>query len=147
MNYTTAVMLINRNIRAVKATYEEKGPATLFKTLDQTIAVDDLVVVVTDTRHKMTVVKVTEVDVDVDFGSATPVSWVVDRVDPIKHENLINEEARAVSVIKAAELRNKREEMASKLLALKTDELDKLSIAHMGEPAALADHTIPGAAA
>lgn len=34
MNYSTAVMLINANIRAVHARYEEHGPVETFKTLD-----------------------------------------------------------------------------------------------------------------
>lgn len=147
MNYTTAVMLINPNIRAIKATYEVNGVPTIFKTLDQDITVDDLVVVVTDTRHKMTVVKVTEVDVDVDFDSATVVTWVVDKIDPAKHQFLIEKENDAIKTIRAAELRDKRKQMADKLLSLKDGELQNLVIANMGEQAAIADNTVPSGSA
>lgn len=141
MNYTTAVMLINPNIRAIKATYENGATPEIFKTLDETVQVDDLVVVETDTRHNMTVVKVTEVDVDVDFDSTKHVKWVVQKVDKEAHENLKKEESRAVDAIKKAELRKKREEIRSNLLAAHAEAIQNLPIASMGEQAALPNNT------
>lgn len=73
MNYSTAVMLFNPEIRAISVSYEkdEKGagkkPFYTYKTLDKTIEKGDLVVVPTDTRHEFTVVRVEEVDVEVDY--------------------------------------------------------------------------------
>jgi hypothetical protein len=84
---STAVMLINPNIRAIKTTYEPdptngiKVPRYIFKTLDKTIKPGDFVVVATDTRWGLTVVKVDEVDVDVDFEASTPTKWVISKVD------------------------------------------------------------------
>ena len=67
MNYSTAIFLINNHARALKVTYEDGANPEIVKTLDQTIKLDDYVVVETDTRHKMTVVKVVETDVDFDL--------------------------------------------------------------------------------
>jgi hypothetical protein len=73
------VFLINDQARAIMATYEPGAPAEMFKTLDDSISVNDLVVVQSTTRHMMTVVKVTAVDVDVNFDSTTPLKWIVPR--------------------------------------------------------------------
>lgn len=72
MNYTTAVFLINKNVRAVMCNYEPDAEhkTTMFKTLDTAIRVGDFVIVPTKTRHGMTVSKIVEVDVDV-------LSWLV----------------------------------------------------------------------
>jgi hypothetical protein len=72
VNYTTAVFLINDSIRAVTCTYENDGKRVPFKTLDKTIAVDDIVVVPSGTRHGMTTCKVVEVDSDVDYDDPAP---------------------------------------------------------------------------
>lgn len=77
MNYSTAIFLINKDVRAIAVTYEKidmnqdttkmkfsapylsggKLPtgATVFKTMDPKVKVDDYVTVPTDTRHGMTV--------------------------------------------------------------------------------------------
>lgn len=131
MNYTTAVFLINKNVRAVKATYEETPGAkqTLFKTFDNSVVVGDFCIVPTDTRHKLTVVKVTEVDVDFDLADSTPVSWIVGRVDLSAHETTLAQEADAVAAIRKAELRKKREELRDAILADHVDDIKALPIA------------------
>lgn len=118
MNYSTAVFLINANVRAVLCTYEAEDHAkkTMFKTLDKSVRVGDLVVVPTDTRHKMTVCKVTDVDVDVDFDCATPVNWVVTKVDRAAHETTLSQEAEAIATIKSAETRKKRDELRAAIM-------------------------------
>lgn len=133
MNYSTAVFLINTKARAIKCTYdpERNAPPTTFKTLDETIAVDDYVVVPTDTRHKMTVVKVTEVDVDVDFDSNVQMQWIVGTVDRSGFETTLAEEADAITKIKSAELRKKRTDLRNNLLADYAQDLKTLPIAHM----------------
>ncbi len=75
MNYSTAIFLINPKVRAIAAVYEpdtdnRKAPRTIFKTFDSTIEVGDYILVPTDTRHKMTVNKVVEVDVEPDLESS-----------------------------------------------------------------------------
>jgi len=134
MNYTTAIFLINSTTRAILATYEAEDNAkrTLFKTLDPTIKVDDFVLVQTDTRHKMTVCKVMEVDVDFDLESNTPVSWVIGKVDRAHVDSLMQQEADAVKAIKAAELRKKRNDLKESLLANYAAEINSLPIANVG---------------
>lgn len=133
MNYSIAVFLINKNVRAVMGTYESDDNAkrTLFKTLDESIAVGDFVVVPTDTRHKMTVVKVVEVDVDVDFDAPGPVQWVIGRIDRSGHDKVLAQEAVAVQAIKSAELRKKREDLRHAMFADHVETLKALPIAAM----------------
>lgn len=139
MNYSTAVMLVNENIRAIKVAYEDmkENPHQriyTYKTLDQNIKVDDLVVVPTDTRHERTVVKVVEVDVDIDFDDNIQIKWIIDRVDETAHDEIIEEEKKWIDVLKASEKRRKREELKKNMIDLYNDkdELDKLPIANMG---------------
>ena len=131
MNYSTAVFLINKNARAVRATYESEPTAkrTLFKTFDPSIAVDDLVIVPTDTRHRFTVVKVTEVDVDLDFDTAENVQWIVGRIDLDNHSTRLAQEQAAIAAIKQAELKKKRDELSKALFADYSDNLKALPIA------------------
>lgn len=133
MNYSTAVFLINKNLRAVLATYEAEDTAkrTLFKTFDESINPGDFVIVPTDTRHRMTVCKVVEVDVDVDFDAPGPVMWIIGKIDKTGYEQTLGQEAVAIQKIKSAELRKKREDLASSMLAQSRDELKALPIAAM----------------
>lgn len=140
MNYTTAVLLINANIRAVLTVYEddEEGKRsvtkTMFKTLDKNLTVGDYVTVPSGTRHKMTVVKVTEVDVDVDFDSTTQVGWIIGKVDKADYAEITSQENIAVQAIKSAEKLKKRNELRDALLADNADKLKALPIASMGNP-------------
>lgn len=131
MNYSTAVFLINKNVRAVLATYESEGTArkTTFKTLDETITVDDYIVVPTETRHQMTVCKVVETDVDVNFDDPTPVHWIISKIDRAQYDQTLKEEATAVQAIKSAELRKKRDDLRQALFADHVDTLKALPIA------------------
>lgn len=133
MNYTTAVFLINKHVRAIKATYEapDNAPRTIFKTLDPDISVGDFVIVPTDTRHNMTVCKVVECDVDVDFDSNVAMAWIIGKVDRAPYELTLSQEAQAVQAIKSAELRKKREDLAKSVLADKLADIKSLPIAAM----------------
>lgn len=130
MNYSMAIFLINKNARAVLATYEsdENARRTAFKTLDDTIAEGDYVIVSTETRHGMTVVKVVEVDVDLDFDSSTPVEWVIGRVERADYEQLLKDEQVAIRAIKSAELRKKREDLRKTMFADHIETLTALPI-------------------
>jgi predicted Mrr-cat superfamily restriction endonuclease len=135
MNYSTAVFLINDAARAVYATYEaddKTAPKTLFKTFDKTIAVGDYVVVPTNTRHKMTVCKIIEVDVDFDLGTTDELAWVIGKVDKAMFQKTLDQEAVAIAAIKSAELRKKREELRTALFADHAAKLAELDIAHAG---------------
>lgn len=134
MNYSTAVFLVNDNIRAILGTYEaeENAKRTMFKTLDPTIKVGDYIVVPTDTRHKMTVLKVTDVGVEVDFDSNTQVPWVISTLDRASYENTLAQESTMIDAIKSAELRKKRDELR-KALVIDAEAIRGLQISKMGQ--------------
>lgn len=131
MNYSTAVFLINKNVRAVLATYEAEDTAkrTVFKTLDETLTVGDYVVVPTDTRHKMTVCKIVETDVDVDFDAPAQVLWIIGKIDRAGYDGVLAQEAKAITAIKSAELRKKRDDLRSTMFADHIETLKALPIA------------------
>ena len=118
-NQSTAVFLINDSTRAILATYEEgdNAPRTMFKTFDTDIDVGDLIVVPTKTRHGMTVCKVVETDVDVDFNSNVPVDWLISKVDTTEYDDVVRSEKDALKTIRSAEVRREREKLKEALLA------------------------------
>lgn len=140
MNYSTAVMLINPNIRAIKTNYEPdvagRPPQEriIFKTLDKSIKKGDCVVVPTDTRHKLTVVLVDEVDVEVDFDAGKEIKWVVSKFTTEDHARILSEEAKWIETLKASEKRKKREEIKKNMLEMYSEDgIDKLPIANMSD--------------
>jgi hypothetical protein len=141
-NYSTAVFLLNKHARAVVGVYEDEteyarvnsgraAPRQTFKTLDETIKVGDFVLVPTNTRHKMTVNKIVEVDVDVDFESATPMAWVIATIDRSEFERVLKHEGDMIEKVKSAEKRRKQDELRDALLKqndyLKTLEITSLN--------------------
>lgn len=132
INYSTAIFLINQHARAIKTEYEADGPTTIHKTLDPDVKVDDLVIVQTGTRHGFTVVKVCEVDVDIDLESKTPMKWIVSKLDIEEFKKLDTQEADAIDKIKSARLREKRNKLRDALLN-DTEELKGLAISDMSE--------------
>lgn len=143
VNYSTAVMLINPNIRAIKTIYEpdpdnRKGPRTIFKTLDKSIKKGDYVVVPSDTRHKKTLVLVDEVDVEVDFESSVEVKWVVSKVTVSDYVHVLGEETKWIEALKASEIRKKREEIKKNMLDMYADtDVTAMPIANMADVHAL----------
>lgn len=123
MNYSTAVFLINKNVRAVVGIYEaqeELGkprvPRTTFKTLDDSIKPGDFVLVPTNTRHCMTVNKIVDVDVEVDLESSAQMAWVIGVVDRSEYERVTKMEDGAIASIKSAEKRRKQDDLRAALL-------------------------------
>ncbi len=135
MNYSTAIFLISDQARAVNVTYEkeEDAPKTMFKTLDPNIKVDDYVTVPTDTRHKMTVCKVVEVDVEPDLETSREVKWIVGVVDTVDFDQIKSQEGDAIARIKSAEKTRKRKELRDALLADVGDGLTSLPIYSQAE--------------
>jgi uncharacterized protein (DUF2344 family) len=140
MNYSTAIFLINKNARAIRASYENvAGGATydgakyVFKTLDPDIAVDDYIVVPTETRHLMTVVKVAEVDVDLDLESSQEIKWVVGKINVEAYEELLKQEQQAIKKIKSAVMRKKRSELAEDLFTDNLEEIKALPISEIND--------------
>lgn len=122
MNYSTAIFLINPKVRAILAIYEpdtdsRKSPRATFKTFDPEIVVGDYILVPTETRHKMTINKVVEVDVDPDLESTATIHWVIGTVDRVAYDDVIAQEARAIELMKAAEKTHAREELRKKMMA------------------------------
>lgn len=127
MNYSTAVMALNENIRAIRASYEPEirdnsgkvikaGQFYVFRTLDHTIKPGDLVVVPSTTRHNFTTVKVEEVDVEVDLESDTVLKWIVAKVPLEPYKALLDEEAKWVEQLKKADKLAKKNEIKKKML-------------------------------
>lgn len=126
------------HVRAVMATYERDepakgfiGPRTMFKTFDKTIKVDDYVIIPTSTRHEMTVVKIVEVDVEVDYNSTAQVGWIVGKVDRVNYQDVVAQENQAIDAVKKGEKAALRRKLMSEL-ALSRDEIQALPIATIG---------------
>ena len=145
MNYTTAIFLINKNVRAVLCNYEPNAPdkTIMFKTLDKTIREGDFVLVPTSTRHNMTVSKVVETDVDVDFDSGATVGWIISKIDRSAYEVVLSQEGDAITVIKSAEKTKKRNELAAALLADSAGALTALPITTVNGDSPLPSATEP----
>lgn len=137
MNYSTAVFLINKNMRAVQAVYEPGNPdgwqppgpvvkRTTFKTLDPSIKIGDFVIVPTNTRHGMTVCKIVEVDSDIDFDSAVSVDWIIGKIDRAPFERTLADEGVAIQAMKSAELRKRRDDLRTALFADQMEALKAL---------------------
>lgn len=137
-NYSTLMILVNENIRAIKCLYDtEDKKEYLFKSLDKSIVVGDLVVVPSKTRHQRTVVKVVEVDVDVDYDSDIQVEWIVGKINNADYAAIKKVEEEAINKLKAAEKTRKKQELRDKLLAHDSEMMATLQIANMT--------TLPGA--
>lgn len=134
MNYSLAVFLINDNTRAVVGVYEDLPNAkrTVFKTLNQHIAVDDIVVVPTDTRHKLTTFKIVEVDVDVDFDDRNPIKWIVDVVRQDDYEKTLVDEDEVIAKMKSAQKTKKKKQLREDMLAEHLDTIETLPIVQIG---------------
>ncbi len=133
MNYSSAVMIINHDIRAIRTSYEPSPnggtPLTkVFKTLDRTVKKGDYVVVPTDTRWGFTVNRVEEVDVDVDFDSTEQLKWVLNKVDIEGNKQTVAEEGKWVLALQESEKRKRREELRKQLIETHGGEVNKLMI-------------------
>jgi hypothetical protein len=152
-NYSTAVMLFNENIRAVRIVYEPLSDTHLdeelkaagvkakptqdkyvFKTLDPSIKADDYVVIPTNTRHGLTVVRVAETDVEVDFDNKIEVKWIVAKLDKSEYNNVLVEETRWIDTMKKSEKRAKKEALKKNMMEfVREEEVKALAITHMGD--------------
>lgn len=116
-------MLFNSNIRAIKVSYEteEQNPRRalyLYKTVDKSIQVGDYVVVPTETRHKMTVCKVEEVDVELDLNCTTQISWIVDKVNVHQFNKIVDEEKEFVKEMRTAQALQKQNELKESMKSM-----------------------------
>lgn len=137
MNKSTAVFLINDRVRAIKASYEadeptRKAPTEIFKTFDHMIKVGDLINVVSNTRHNVTVCKVQEVDVELDIETTANIQWVIGKIDMTPHLQTLAMENDALAAIASAEKNRKREELRKSILADVEGKIGGMSIAAIG---------------
>lgn len=117
MHNSALVFLLNESVRAVLCQYEKGEGSYIFKTFDQSIQVDDLVVVETGTRHGFTVVKVTAVDVQPDFNANIDLKWIVQKVDTAPHLATVAQEKEAITAATQAKLRREREQLRKDMFA------------------------------
>ena len=138
MNYSTAIFLVNNKVRAMRGIYEawdeksgQKCPAaTVFKTFDQAIKVGDFVLVPSSTRHKMTVNKIIEVDVEVDLETSQEMSWIIGVIDFPAYEAVLAEEAKMIRLMKDAERADRIKKLREKVIAhVDETQLQALAIA------------------
>lgn len=138
-NYSTAAFLVNPNVRAIMCSYtpdknDKSCTPRMFKTFDQDIAVGDYVVVPTDSRHKMTVCRVEEVDVQPDLDSPAKVDFVYGVVDTRDYDKAVSAENDMISTIKKNKEIERRKALAASLMS-NQEELASLGFAKMGSPA------------
>ena len=128
MDNSNIVFLINDNVRAVKGVYEEGHTPALFKTMDPSIRVGDMLVVQSTTRLEITTVKVTEVDVDINFDSNVPIKWAVCKVDMEAFNEVLAQENEAIAAVNSAERKRKKEALRASLFADHEDKIKVLAL-------------------
>ena len=139
MDNSKIVFLINDSVTAVRAQYEPDAagasPKTyVFKSFDTGLKVDDYAIVQTNTRFGLTIVKIVEVNVDVDFDSPTELKWLLQRVDLTAFKLMLAQEADAVSAVQQAELRRKKAELRATMFKDHEASILSLAIANHKEP-------------
>lgn len=116
-NKSLAVFLIQKNVRGVHVTYtmEDNNEVTLFKTFDDTLEVDDIVVVPAKNRLGFTTCKVVTVNVQPDLDSKKPVTWIVCKVPMSSYEKCVDQESAMLDKLREVEAEKARVELSEKL--------------------------------
>ena len=134
MNYSKALFIVNDDIRAVKIQYDPAAKSNEYdyvKTFDRDVKVDDMIVVQSGTRHKMTTAKVVEIDCHIDVNAPGDMKWMVCVVDAEPVEKLVEMEADAVKMIQDAEKRRTARELRQELFGDQPEKLDAMQIGHV----------------
>lgn len=118
MHKSLDVFILSDDVRGIMACYEPNGTSALFKTFDEDIAVDDYIVVETNTRHNMTVVQVTAVDVEPDYNDDTPVKWVINKVHLRALDSILEAEREANRFIAECTKRSERKRLQQGLVEM-----------------------------
>ena len=116
MNLSTAILLVNKSVRALIVEYDPDAYKNnnfnkRFKTLDPDLKVDDLVVVPTSTRHGFTVGKVKEIDLRVDFNSSDQYDWIGGTFDKGAYDTILKQEKIVLDRVALAEENRIRAEL------------------------------------
>jgi len=138
-NFSTAVFLVNEAARCIMCSYtpddnDKTCKPKMFKTVDQSIKVGEYVVVPTESRHKMTVVKVVETDVSFDIDWEGEMDAVICKVDRSAYEEFLAAEAEMIATLKKNKEIEKRKALAASLISNEAD-LKGLKLAQIGAPA------------
>jgi len=116
MNRSTTVFLVDNSVKAFKGRYEDGGKDEFFKTFDDTIKKDDLVVVESPARWGFSVVRVVETDVTVDIeDNSVVVKWMVSKVDLKDHKQILEQEAAAIDKVRVAEFNKKKRDLIANM--------------------------------
>lgn len=133
MHSSRIIFVMNDDVRQIEVQYEPGGRSYSYKTMDQTIQVDDIVVIPTDTRHNYTCGKVTEVDTEVDMMASGELKWIIDKVDIRHHEQLAEQEKVMAQRAQDAQRRKQKAELRKTLMADQPELFTGLAIANHSE--------------
>lgn len=134
MNLSAAVMLFEENgVRPVRVEYDpdnykSTNPNVVFKTVDPTVAVGDIVVVESHTRHKLTTAKVIAIgfaDVPVDFENPQRWGWITQKVDVKAYEDILAGEKNLIGKVAEANANQMRNNLKN---AMGLDKVDLASV-------------------
>lgn len=130
MHPSRMIFAISDTVQCVEVQYDpENGPSkTEHKTLIPDLAVDDMVVVQTRSRHKMTIGKVTRLNIEPDLDSSQEMLWAYSKVDAAAIGDLHQQEDDAIETIKKLERMKKRRELRDEWMAGNGEELKALPI-------------------
>ena len=134
MHQSYNIFLVNENARVIEGAYEEgREEKTLFKTLNTSIEKGDLILVQTATRYHLSVVKVTDVDIEPDL-SGPPIRWAYQTIDTSMIEHLKQEEEDLNKMLLSQKRKKAREELRKEMLGTDFDFVKSLPMADMTEP-------------
>lgn len=116
MNPSLSSFVVESACRAIRVEYDpdnksNNNPSYLFKTLDPTLTKGDFVVVPTITRHGMTVVKIVEVDMIVNYDSNDNYQWIIGKVDKTAFDSLLAQDSVVINKIARIEQEKKKREL------------------------------------
>lgn len=117
MNLSAAIMLVDKTVRPVRVEYDpdnkyNNNPMRVFKCIDPSVKVGDLVIVQTHTRHGFTIAKVSEIDFAVDFNSSEQWGWIGGKFDKPGFDDVIKIEEGVQGRVAKAQENKMRKELA-----------------------------------
>ncbi len=124
-NKSLAVFAVDNSVRGIIAVYNDGDDASkgiFYKTFDQDIEVNDIVIVPAKSRLGFTTNKVVQVDVDPDFERTKEVKWIAGRADFTTYESNIAGEKALMEKLNEGDRARARESVAADLKATMGDD-------------------------
>jgi len=115
MDHSALAFIANDDVIAITCTFQSGGKRYTYKTLDDTLKPGDLVLVECSgpsNYYGFCVVKVKEVDTDVDLQASFGYKWIVGKIDLDTHTKIIKAEKQMVKEVRRADLKQKRQTFA-----------------------------------